>query len=163
MAQAATLTRENRTITVDFHDETTYFQLLGDGKVFLECAFAFVLSLGFQLKHKATCRGGCLTRPQRMQVRSEPLELSVAHQMTCRVSSMLLKGVMRKKQASKICNAWLRNATVNHLKRASPNGNLVAPDIPCYDVSPSSLTAVVCKVRTHASSIGWERMGSRST
>jgi hypothetical protein len=24
-------TRENRTITVDFHDETTYVQLLGDG------------------------------------------------------------------------------------------------------------------------------------
>jgi hypothetical protein len=32
--------------------------LLGDGKAFLECVIAFVLSLGFQLKHKATCRGG---------------------------------------------------------------------------------------------------------
>jgi hypothetical protein len=27
----------NRTITVDFQDETTYFHLLGDGKAFLEC------------------------------------------------------------------------------------------------------------------------------
>jgi hypothetical protein len=35
-----------------------YFQLLGDGKAFLECVLAFVLSLGFQLKHKATCSGG---------------------------------------------------------------------------------------------------------
>src|SRR6266851_1434196 len=40
-----------------------YFQLLGDGKAFLECVLAFVLSLGFQLTHKATCGGGgCLTR-----------------------------------------------------------------------------------------------------
>src|ERR671937_2403591 len=55
--------RENRTITVDFQNEATYFQLLGDGKAFLECVLAFVLSLGFQLKHKASCSGGgCLTR-----------------------------------------------------------------------------------------------------
>ncbi len=63
MATAATQTRHNRTITVDFRDEATYFRLLGDGKAFLECVLAFVLSLGFQLTHKATCRGGgCLTR-----------------------------------------------------------------------------------------------------
>src|ERR687885_1660714 len=56
-------TRENRTITVDFQNESTYVQLLGDGKAFVECVLAFVLSLGFQLAHKATCRGGgCLTR-----------------------------------------------------------------------------------------------------
>jgi hypothetical protein len=63
MSTAAKPTRENRTITVDFQNETTYFQLLGDGKAFLECVIAFLLSLGFQLKHKATCNGGgCLTR-----------------------------------------------------------------------------------------------------
>src|SRR5262244_4015267 len=63
MGKAAKQTRENRTITVDFRDEATYWQLLGDGKAFLECVLAFVLSLGFQLKHKATCSGrGCLTR-----------------------------------------------------------------------------------------------------
>ena len=56
-------TRENRTITVDVQNEATYLQLLGDGKAFLECILAFVMSLGFQLKHKATCSGGgCLTR-----------------------------------------------------------------------------------------------------
>jgi hypothetical protein len=56
-------TRENRTITVDFRDETTYFQVLSDGKAFVELVLAFLLSLGFQLKHKATCSGGgCLTR-----------------------------------------------------------------------------------------------------
>ena len=63
MGQAAKRTRENRTITVDFRDDTTYLQLLGNGKAFVEFVCAFLLSLGFQLAHKATCRGGgCLTR-----------------------------------------------------------------------------------------------------
>src|SRR5262245_18713439 len=63
MGTAATPTRENRTITVDFQNDTTYFQLLGDGKAFVECVMAFLLALGFQLAHKATCHGGgCLTR-----------------------------------------------------------------------------------------------------
>jgi hypothetical protein len=55
--------RENRTITVDFQNEATYFQLLGDGKAFVALVMAFILSIGFQLKHKATCSGGgCMTR-----------------------------------------------------------------------------------------------------
>ena len=63
MGKASKPSRENRTITVDFRSEARYFQLLSDGKAFLECVLAFVLSLGFQLTHKATCGGGgCLTR-----------------------------------------------------------------------------------------------------
>jgi hypothetical protein len=63
MEQAAKRTRENRTITVDFQNEATYFQLLDDGKAFVECVVAFLLALSFQLAHKASCRGGgCLTR-----------------------------------------------------------------------------------------------------
>ena len=63
MGTAAKPTRENRTITVDFRDEATYFCLIADRKAFLECVLAFLLALGFQLKHKATCDGGgCLTR-----------------------------------------------------------------------------------------------------
>ena len=53
MGQTAKRTRENRTITVDFQNEATYFQLLGDGKAFLGCVLAFLLALGFQLTHKA--------------------------------------------------------------------------------------------------------------
>ena len=34
MAQTAKATRENRTITVDFNDETTYFELLSNGRAF---------------------------------------------------------------------------------------------------------------------------------
>ena len=63
MRNTARQTRENRTITVDFQDETTYDRLLDDGKAFVEFVLAFLLALSFQLAHKATCRGGgCLTR-----------------------------------------------------------------------------------------------------
>jgi hypothetical protein len=63
LGKVATRTRQNRIITVDFHDETTYDHLLSDSKAFLELVMAFILSIGFQLTHKATCRGGgCLTR-----------------------------------------------------------------------------------------------------
>src|SRR6266516_1260013 len=63
MEQAAKPTRQNRTITVDFHDEAPYFQLLGDTKAFVEFVLAFLLALGFQLLHKTSCSaGGCLTR-----------------------------------------------------------------------------------------------------
>jgi hypothetical protein len=64
MRSTARQTRENRTITVDFQNEATYVQLLGDRKACVELVLAFILSLGFQLKHQATCRGGRgLTRP----------------------------------------------------------------------------------------------------
>jgi hypothetical protein len=63
MGTAAKPRRENRTITVDFRDEATYFRLIADGKAFVECVLAFLLALGFQLTHQATCDGGgCLTR-----------------------------------------------------------------------------------------------------
>jgi hypothetical protein len=63
LGTVATQTRHNRTITVDFQDEATYFRLLNDGKAFVEFVLVFVLALGFQLTHTATCRGGgCLTR-----------------------------------------------------------------------------------------------------
>src|SRR6185295_11945473 len=63
MGQAAKPTRQNRTLTVDFQDETTDFQLLGDTQAFVEFVRAFLLSLGFQLLHKTSCsEGGSLTR-----------------------------------------------------------------------------------------------------
>ncbi len=63
MGTAAKPTREHRPITVDFRDEATDFCLIADGKALLACVIACLLSLGFQLKHQATCHGGgCLTR-----------------------------------------------------------------------------------------------------
>ncbi len=63
MGTAAKPTREHRPITVDFRDEATDFCLIADGKALLAWVIACLLSLGFQLKHQATCHGGgCLTR-----------------------------------------------------------------------------------------------------
>ena len=46
-----------------FSTKPPTFSCGGDGKAFLALVIAFILSLGFQLKHKATWRsGGCLTR-----------------------------------------------------------------------------------------------------
>ena len=47
MEKAATPTRANRTITVDFQNEATYFQILDDGMAFVECVLAFLLALAF--------------------------------------------------------------------------------------------------------------------
>src|SRR6201987_4636288 len=63
MAQAAKAARHNRTITVDFRDETTYFALLDHPQAFVEFVLSFILSLVFQLLHKTSCsEGGRLTR-----------------------------------------------------------------------------------------------------
>ena len=56
MGQAAKPTRHNRTLTIDFHDETTYAELLGNTTAFVEFVLAFLLALGFQLLHKASCQ-----------------------------------------------------------------------------------------------------------
>src|SRR5262245_61495860 len=63
MAQTTKVTRQNRTLTVDFQDPSTYSELIRNGKAFVEFVLAFILSIGFQLAHKTTCTGGgCLTR-----------------------------------------------------------------------------------------------------
>src|SRR6266702_4037845 len=101
MEKAATPTRANRTITVDFQNETTYFQLLGDGKAFVECVLAFLLALGFQLAHKATCRGGgCLTRHSHYaRVRLGGLTIWRVQCTTCRaVFTVLPHFILRYRQ-----------------------------------------------------------------
>lgn len=50
--------RTNRTIVVDFGDEDTYHRLCEDGRAFLEFVVAFLLHLGFQLRHRQGCSGG---------------------------------------------------------------------------------------------------------
>src|SRR5712691_2850412 len=63
MGQTAKPTRHNRTITVDFHDETTYLALLDTPHAFVEFVLAFILAISFQLLHTASCsEGGHMTR-----------------------------------------------------------------------------------------------------
>jgi hypothetical protein len=92
MGKTAKRPRHNRTITVDFHDEATYFQLLDDGKAFVELVLAFLLALGFQLRHKATCHGGgCLTRhSQYVRVRLGKVTIWRLQCTTCRAVFTIL-------------------------------------------------------------------------
>ena len=52
MGTAAKPTRDNRTITIDFRDEATYFHLLSDGQAFVE----FVFGLAAAAVRKPTVR-----------------------------------------------------------------------------------------------------------
>src|SRR2546428_3040814 len=101
MGQAAKRIRANRTITVDFQDETTYFQLLGDGKAFVEFVVAFLLSLGFQLTHEASC-GGAGPQPRHshyMRVRLGGLTIWRVQCTTCKaVFTVLPHFVLRYRQ-----------------------------------------------------------------
>jgi hypothetical protein len=101
MRTTAHQTRENWTITVDFQNEATYLQLLGDGHAFVECVLAFLLTLGLQLKHKATCRGGgCLIRHSHYaRVRLGGLTIWRVQCTTCRaVFTVLPHFVLRYRQ-----------------------------------------------------------------
>ena len=63
MGTAAKPTRENRTITVDFRDEATYFCLDSRREGVSRVRVRLPPLPRLQLKHKATCHGGgCLTR-----------------------------------------------------------------------------------------------------
>src|SRR5256885_10591535 len=106
MGQRAKPTRQNRTITVDFNDETTYFQLLGDTKAFVEFVLAFVLSIGFQLTHKSTCHsGGSLTRHSHYaRVRLSGLTIWRMQCTTCKaVFTVLPHFVLRYRRMSPEC------------------------------------------------------------
>jgi hypothetical protein len=101
MGQTGKRRRQNRTITVDFHNKATSFQLLGDGKAFVECVVAFLLALGFQLAHKPSCHGGgCLTRHSHyLRVRLGGLTIWRVQCTTCRaVFTVLPHFVLRYRQ-----------------------------------------------------------------
>jgi hypothetical protein len=44
MGQIAKAPRQNRTITVDFQDQSTYFQLISNGKTFVEFVVAYPMA-----------------------------------------------------------------------------------------------------------------------
>jgi hypothetical protein len=139
MGIAAQPTRENRTITVDFRSEATYFQLLGNGKAFLECVIAFVMSLGLQLKHKATCRGGgCLTRHSHyVRVRLGDLTIWRIQCTTCKaVFTVLPHFVLRSRQ--------MRPEVARNALLATHGGlSLELCAVICH-LSPMALYRLVC-------------------
>ncbi len=138
MGTAAKATRDNRTITVDFHNEATYYQLLGDGKAFLECVLAFLLSLGFQLKHKATCGGGGLTRHSHyVRVRLGGLTIWRIQCTRCKaVFTVLPHFVLRYRQ--------MRPEVARDALLATHGGLSLELCAVIYHISPMALYRLVC-------------------
>src|SRR5918998_4283371 len=138
-------TRENRTITIDFQDETTYFQALGDGKAFVELVMAFILSIGFQLKHKAICRGGgCLTRHSHyVRVRLSGLTIWRIQCTRCKaVFTVLPHFVMRYRQ--------MRPEVARNALLATHGGLSLELCAVLYHISPMALYRLVCALGQHS-------------
>jgi hypothetical protein len=139
MRQQARPTRENRTITVDFQHEATYFQLLDDGKAFLEFVFAFLLALGFQLKHKTTCRGGgCLTRHSHyVRVRLGGVTIWRLQCTTCKaVFTVLPHFVLRYR--------LIRPEVARDALLATHGGLSLERCAALYHISPMALYRLIC-------------------
>jgi hypothetical protein len=145
MRTTARQTRENRTITVDFQNEATYVQLLGDGKAFVECVLAFLLALSFQLKHKATCHGGgCLTRHSHyVRVRLGGVTIWRIQCTTCRaVFTVMPHFILRYRQMHPEVarNALLATHGGLSLERCAVIGH----------ISPMALYRLVCAFGHHS-------------
>src|SRR4029434_2344742 len=139
MGRAVKPTRHNRTITVDFHDEATYFRLLGDGKVFVELVLAFLLTLGFQLLHKATCHGGgCLTRHSHYaRVRLGGLTIWRLQCTTCRAVFTVLPHVVLRYRS-------MRPEVARDALLATHGGLSLEWCAVLYHISPMALYRLVC-------------------
>ena len=147
MGQTAKVTRENRTITVDFHDETTYFALLGNTTAFVEFVLAFLLALGFQLLHKASCsEGGCLTRHSHYaRVRLGGLTIWRIQCTTCKaVFTVLPHFVLRYRQ--------MRPDVARAALLATHGGRSLAWCATIWQLSPMALSRLIC-------ALGQQRLG----
>jgi hypothetical protein len=145
MSTAAKQTRTNRTITVAFRDEATYVQLLGDGKAFVECVCAFLLSLGFQLAHKATCQGGgCLTRHSHyLRVRLGGVTIWRIQCTRCRaVFTVLPHFVLRYRQ--------MRPEVARDALLATHGGLSLELCAIIWPISPMALSRLVCACGQHS-------------
>jgi hypothetical protein len=139
MGQTAKVTRKNRTITVDFHNEATYDQLLDDNKAFVEFVLAFLLALGFQLLHKASCReGGSLTRHSHYaRLRLGGLTIWRVQCTTCRaVFTVLPHFVLRYRQ--------MRPDVARDALLATHGGLSLELCAVLYDISPMAVYRLVC-------------------
>src|SRR5438477_2989208 len=139
MRNAAHQTSTNSTITIDFHNEATFYQLQGDGKSFFECVLAFLLPLGLQLKHKPTCsRGGCLTRHSHyLRVRLGGLTIWRLQCTTCKaVFTVLPHFVLRYRR--------MRPEVARHALMATHGGLSLEWCATICNISPMALYRLIC-------------------
>src|SRR5437660_9961067 len=145
MRHTARQTRENRTITVDFQTEATYYQLLGDGKAFVECVIAFLFALGFQLTHKATYQGGgCLTRHSHdLRVRLGGVTIWRIQCTTCRAMFTVLPHfILRYRQ--------MHPEVARDALLATHGGLSLELCAVLYHLSPMALSRLVCAFGHHS-------------
>src|SRR5437016_12803494 len=145
MGQSAKPPRQNRTITVDFQEPSTYLQLMNDGKAFVECVFAFLLSLGFQLTHKATCTGGgCLTRHSHYaRIRLGGLTIWRMQCTSCKaVFTVLPHFVLRYRRMSP--------DVARHALIATRGGLSLEWCATIYNISPMALYHFICALGQHS-------------
>src|SRR5215831_19048645 len=145
MGQATKSTRHNRTITVDFQNEATYFLLLGDTQAFLEFVLAFLLALGFQLLHKANCsEGGSLTRHSHYaRLRLGGLTIWRVQCTTCRaVFTVLPHFVLRYRQ--------MRPDVARDALIATHGGLSLELCAVLSHISPMALYRVICAFGQHS-------------
>jgi hypothetical protein len=145
MGQTATPTRHNRTITVDFHDETTYFVLVANPKAFVEFVLAFLLSIGFQFLHKASCNAGDrLTRHSHYaRVRLGGLTIWRVQCTTCKaVFTVLPHFVLRYRS--------LRPEVARDALLATHGGLSLELCAAIYHISPMALYRLVCAFGHHS-------------
>src|SRR4029077_6008677 len=139
MGHATKPTRRNRTITVDFHDETTYFQLLGDSKAFVECVLASLLPLGLPPTHKAiVSAGSSLTRHSHYaRVRLGGLTIWRVQCTTCKaVFTVLPHFVLRYRQ--------LRPEVARDALLATHGGLSLGLCAMICHISPMALYRLIC-------------------
>src|SRR5215475_5461962 len=145
MAQTTKATRQNRTLTVDFQDPSTYFELINDGKACVEFVLAFLLSIGFQLAHKTTCTGGsCRTRHSHYaRVRLGDLTIWRIQCTSCRaVFTVLPHFALRYRRMSP--DVARQALTATH------GGLSLAWSATICHISPMALYRVICALGQHS-------------
>ena len=124
-----------------FQRETTYFQMLGDGQAFLACVMAFVMAIGVELKHQASCCGGWrLTRhSQYVRVRLAGVPIWRLQCTTCKAVFTVLPHFVRLLRYRSMRPEVARNALL-----ATHGGlSLEWCAVVCH-VSPMALYRLVC-------------------
>ena len=139
MGNQAKRKTENRTLTVDFNDEATYHQLCQDGRSFIEFVIAFIMSMGFQLKHKCSCPGGFrLTRHSHyIRVRLGGLTIWRIQCTACRaVFTVLPHFVLRYRK--------MKTQTAKKALLATHGGLSLEICAALFNISPMAVYRLVC-------------------
>jgi hypothetical protein len=145
MGPTAKPIRHNRTITVDFRDETTYFALLGNTTAFVEFVLAFLLALGFQLLHKASCSasGGLTRHSHYARVRLGGLTIWRIQCTTCKaVFTVLPHFVLRYRQ--------MRPDVARDALLATHGGLSLEWCAVIGNISPMALYRLLCALGQHS-------------